>query len=93
MTDWRWNWVKDVWELISRINPVLCGWGNYFRTGNAVIWFNQIDTYTYECLRRFMVKWKGRNLRAGESGEWNREFFWNLGLHRLRGIVQYLGGV
>jgi len=92
LTDRRWNWVKDVRELISRINPVLRGWGNYFRTGNAAIRFNQIDTYTHERLRRFMVKRKGRNLRAGESGEWNREFFWNLGLHRLRGTVQYPGG-
>jgi len=35
------------------------------------------------------VKRKGRNLRAGESEKWTREYFWNLGLHRLRGTVRY----
>ncbi|NIQ95726.1 MAG: group II intron reverse transcriptase/maturase, partial [Desulfuromonadales bacterium] len=28
-------WVKDVRVLIGDLNPVLRGWGNYFRTGNA----------------------------------------------------------
>jgi hypothetical protein len=36
-----------------------------------------------------MVKRKGRNLRAGEAQQWDRESFWRLGLHRLRGTVRY----
>ena len=81
--------VKDVRVLIRDLNPVLRGWGNYFRTGNAARKFNQTDTYVWERLHRFMVRRKGRNLRPGEAQQWDRDFFHRLGLHRLRGTVQY----
>ncbi len=85
------NGVKDVRVLIDDINPVLRGWGNYFRTGNAAMKFNELDGYVWRRLRRFMCRRKGRNLRAGESSTWTREFFEALGLHRLRGTVRYPG--
>jgi RNA-directed DNA polymerase len=81
--------VKDVRVLIRAINPVLRGWGVYFRTGNAALKFNRIDSYVYDRLRCFMVARKGRNLRAGEVKRWTREFFHSHGLYRLRGTVQY----
>ena len=83
------NGVKDVRVLIRDLNPVLRGWGNHFRTGNAAKKFNQLDSHVWQRLRRFLVKRKGRNLRAGETAKWTREFFWGLGLHRLRGTVRY----
>jgi hypothetical protein len=91
LTDRRWSGVKDVQVLIRRLNPILRGWGNYFRTGNAAEKFNRLDTYVYQRLRGFLVKRKGRHLKAGEFQKWNRDFFWNLGLHRLRGTVRYPG--
>jgi hypothetical protein len=81
--------VKDVRSIIADLNPVLRGWGNYFRTGNAARKFNQLDTYVFRRLHALMVKRKGRNLRAGEADAWNRQWFWNYGLHRLRGTVRY----
>ncbi|MGQ0508078.1 MAG: group II intron reverse transcriptase/maturase [Myxococcaceae bacterium] len=89
LTDRRWSGVKDVREIIARLNPLLRGWGNYFRTGNAALKFNQADSYVWRRLRGFLVRRAGRNLRAGLSETWTRDFFWNLGLHRLRGTVQY----
>ncbi len=83
------NGVKDVRVIIRDINPVLRGWGNYFSTGNAAAKFNQIDTYVWSRLRRFMKRRKGRNLRAGEVGRWDSDFFHHHGLHRLCGTVQY----
>ena len=91
LTTRKWNWVKDLRVLIEKINPVLRGWGNYFRTGNAAKKFNQVDTYVWWRLRRFLVKRKGRHLRAGEADKWTRDFFVALGLHRLRGTVRYPG--
>lgn len=91
LTDCRWNGVKDVREIIERLNPILRGWGNYFRTGNAAIKFNQADTHVWERVHRFLVRRKGRNLRAGEASRWTREFFHSLGLYRLRGTVRYPG--
>ncbi len=83
------NGVQDVRVLIRELNPILRGWGNYFRTGNAARKFNQLDSYTWRRLHRFMVKRKGRDLRPGEADRWTRDFFWQHGLHRLRGTVRY----
>jgi hypothetical protein len=33
----------DPRDLIAELNPVLRGWGQYFRTGNASDKFNEID--------------------------------------------------
>jgi len=83
------NGVKDIRVLIRGLNPVLRGWGNYFRTGNAAQKFIQIDTYAWWRLQRFMAKRKGRNLRPDDKHRWTRDFFHALGLHRLRGTIQY----
>jgi RNA-directed DNA polymerase len=91
LTDSRWNWVRDVRVLIGRLNPVLRGWSNYFRTGNAAIKFVQVDSFTRACLVRFMIRRKGRHLRAKDTDVWTDDFFRGLGLYRLRGTVQYPG--
>ncbi len=81
--------VRDVRVLIRDLNPLLRGWGNYFRTGNAATKFNQVDTYVWQRLHGFLVKRKGRNLHAGAADGWTRDFFHGHGLHRLRGTVRY----
>lgn len=80
---------EDLREIIAGLNPVLRGWGNYFRTGNAAKRFNQLDGYVWRRLRSLRVKRQGRHLKPGEVEQWTRESFWNLGLHRLRGTVAY----
>jgi group II intron reverse transcriptase/maturase len=79
----------DIRDVISDLNPLLRGWGTYFRTGNAAKSFNQLDGYVWRRLKSLRVKRKGRQLRAGEAEGWTREYFENLGLHRLRGTVRY----
>lgn len=82
--------VSDVRVLVAELNPILRGWGNYFRTGNAASKFNQVDDYVRSRLRTFLVKRKGRNLRPGEAAAWTHDFFHQQhGLHRLRGSVKY----
>jgi RNA-directed DNA polymerase len=85
------NGVKDVRVLIRDLNPVLRGWGNYFRTGNAGRKFLQVDDYVTERLHTFLVKRQGRNLRPGLADRWTSEFFHRHGLHRLRGTIRYPG--
>lgn len=90
LTSSKWNWVKDVRVLIQKLNPILRGWGNYFRTGNAAKKFNRIDTYVWRRLMRFQVRRKGRHLKPGEARAWTQDFFVeHHGLHRLRGTVRY----
>jgi group II intron reverse transcriptase/maturase len=79
----------DLRTVIADLNPVLRGWGQYFRTGNASKQFVQIDRYVVDRLRTLRVQRKGRNLRAGEVTAWTRDFFETLGLYRLRGTIQY----
>jgi RNA-directed DNA polymerase len=79
----------DIRVVIADLNPVLRGWGNYFRTGNAADKFRQADAYVVFRLRRLMVKKRGRNLRAGQVRQWDEDWFNGHGLHRLRGTIRY----
>ncbi len=79
----------DLRDVIAQLNPVLRGWGQYFRSGNAAKRFNQLDTYVWRRLVRLRRERKGRHLKAGEARRWTRESFHNLGLYRLRGTVRY----
>jgi len=79
----------DIREVIADLNPVLRGWGNYFRTGNAAVKFRQADDYVVWRLRRLMTKKRGRNLRAGQARAWTEDWFNGHGLYRLRGTIRY----
>jgi RNA-directed DNA polymerase len=83
--------MKDIREVIADLNPVLRGWGNYFRTGNAADKFIQIDRHVAWRLRRLLIKRKGRHLRAGQAERWTRQWFVGLGLHQLMGTIRYPG--
>ncbi len=85
------NGVKDVGVIVRELNPILRGWGNYFRTGNAARQFVKLDRYVVDRLHGFMAKRRGRDLRPGEASGWTRDFFEHLGLCRLRGTIQYPG--
>ena len=80
---------EDIRDVIADLNPLLSGWGNYFRTGNAAGKFRQADGYVVERLRRLMIKKRGRNLRAGQAQAWTEDWFNGHGLHRLRGTIRY----
>jgi len=94
----RWAGMKDIREVIRMINPVLRGWGGYFRTGNASDKFNQLDRYVRRRLVRLLQKrggqrrWKpgGRPFRlaAWPHGRFVAEH----GLYQLLGTIRYPGG-
>lgn len=85
----RWRCHADLRTVIADLNPVLRGWGNYFRTGNAADQFISIDGFVVRRLRTLRRRRKGRHLRPGEVRCWTRESFERLGLHRLRGTIAY----
>jgi RNA-directed DNA polymerase len=78
---------KDVKQIIAELNPVLRGWGNYFRTGNADREFNRLDTFVYRRLHRWQIRRGGQ--RATKRKAWTCEQFYGIGLHRLQGTVRY----
>lgn len=80
---------EDLRCVIADLNPVLRGWGAYFRTGNAAIKFVQIDRYVADRLRGLLIQRHGAQLRPGRADAWQRPFFEALGLCRLNGTIQY----
>jgi hypothetical protein len=78
---------KDVKQIIATLNPVLRGWGNYFRSGNAERKFNQLDSYVWSRLIRWMCRRGGQ--RPGRFEKWTHEKFVGMGLYQLRGTVKY----
>jgi RNA-directed DNA polymerase len=79
----------DIRDVIADLNPVLRGWGNYFRTGNAAVKFVQIDRYVAWRLQRLLIKKRGRSLRPGQADQWTRAWFQGHGLYRLSGTIRY----
>ena len=92
LTQVRRNAVRTMKELVEKLNPVLRGWGNYFRTGNASIKFQQVDRYVSERLVRLMYRGRRDRHRPFRSREWTpARFHKELGLHRLLGTIRYPG--
>jgi RNA-directed DNA polymerase len=81
--------VRDIRTVIEDLNPMLRGWGNYFRTGNAATKFRQADDYVVRRLRGLLIKKRGRNLHAGQAQQWTEDWFGEQGLFRLRGTIRY----
>ena len=94
----RWAGLKDIREVIGELNPVLRGWGGYFRTGNASGKFNEVDSYVRERLLRLLAKRGGqRSWRPGgrpfNPQDWpHRRLVQEHGLYQLLGTIRYPGG-
>jgi RNA-directed DNA polymerase len=55
----RGNWRIE--EAIQKVNPVIRGWGNYFRYGHSFLQFEKVDRYVYWRLRwRYYVEHRKR---------------------------------
>jgi RNA-directed DNA polymerase len=88
LTDVRGRQAPGVEELIGQLNPVLRGWGNYFRTGNSAQQFSKLDDYVYRRVLQWMRRRGGQRTRC-RAARWPSQRLHELGLHRLRGTVKY----
>jgi group II intron reverse transcriptase/maturase len=80
--------VPDLETMIRDLNPILRGWGNYFRTGNAHREFNQLDRYVLARLKRWQWRRGGQRTKH-RVDRWPPSRLYEMGLHRLRGTVKY----
>lgn len=86
----RWAGLKDIRQIIEILNPVLRGWGNYFRTGNASWKFQQVDRYANQRLVRLLPRARDWRKRPFEVRDWApARFAAEFGLHRLVGTIRY----
>lgn len=74
--------------VIADLNPILRGWGNYFRWGNSAAKLNAIDSYVHERLAIFMSRKHKRQGRNWVS-RYNYTWFSTLGVYRLTGNTRY----
>jgi group II intron reverse transcriptase/maturase len=92
----RWAGLKDIRDCIAEINPILRGWGNYFRTGNASGKFQAVDRYVRERLLRLLRRRGGQrrpDARRLRARDWPHQRFVNEhGLYQLLGTICYPGG-
>lgn len=89
----RWAGMRDIRDVIAVLNPVLRGWGTYFRTGNASRHFNALDSFVTSRLVRLIGQREGWKRRPFFHRSWpHRRFVDDFGLHQLLGTVRYPGG-
>ena len=95
----RWAGMKDIREVIRQLNPILRGWGGYFRTGNASGKFNAIDDYVRERLLRLLARrggqrrWKPGGVPFNPRAWPHSRLVQEHGLYQLLGTIRYPGGV
>jgi group II intron reverse transcriptase/maturase len=78
---------KDVKQIIAELTPVLRGWGNYFRTGNADREFNKMDYFVVQSLRRWQYRRGGQ--RPTKRTPFTGNQLYGMDLHKLMGTVKY----
>jgi RNA-directed DNA polymerase len=78
---------KDVKRIIAELNPVLRGWGNYFRTGTCSRQFLNMDAFVYRRITRWFYRRGGQ--RPTKRAPWTSQQLHGMGLYRLRGHVRY----
>lgn len=92
----RWAGLTDIREVIGELNPILRGWGNYFRTGNASGKFQAVDRYGRERLLRLLLRRGNQrkpDARRLRPRNWpHRRFVNEHGLYQLLGTICYPGG-
>jgi group II intron reverse transcriptase/maturase len=74
-------------EVVERLNPVVRGWGNYFRWGNSAKQFASIDSYVNQRLAKLASVKHGR--RGWNWTRYSHTWVDQLGTYRLTGTVRY----
>ena len=79
---------RELRYVVEDLNPVLRGWGAYFRFGNSNRKFHVIDSYVHERLAILASNKHGRSGRNWAT-RFNYGWFTSLDAFRLSGTVQY----
>jgi RNA-directed DNA polymerase len=79
---------RDLELVVKDLNPVLRGWGAYFRYGNSARKFALIDSYVHERLAMLASKKHGLTGRRWTT-RLKRQWLHDLGIYQLMGTVRY----
>src|SRR5207248_9181128 len=86
----RWLLATSLADRVIAVNPLIRGWGQYFRVGTSTVKFKAIDRYV---VQRFAVFLRNKHQwRAlGLSSSHVHNDLAAAGLYRLSGTVRYSG--
>jgi RNA-directed DNA polymerase len=79
---------RDLEVVVKELNPVLRGWGAYFRYGNSARKFSLIDSYVHERLAMLASTKHGFRGRRWTT-RFTRQWLHDLGTYQLTGTVRY----
>jgi RNA-directed DNA polymerase len=80
---------KSMSQIIENINPVIRGWGNYFKNSNCKTIFWELDCWTRNRVRAFKVKGWGKRAHLKIP---NKKLM-RLGLSSLYGLLKRQAGI
>ncbi len=70
---------NNVLTILAKLNPVIRGWANYFRTAVAKEIFHKLDRWMYHRTVRYT-----RHMHPTKSADWRRRRYWGrLNMDRL----------
>jgi RNA-directed DNA polymerase len=79
--------VINVQKIIFVVNPIIRGWGNYFRSTNSATKFSDLDIFTRK--RIYKVVRKSRKIRGYRCGLDPSKLYDEMGLISLWKLAQY----
>lgn len=86
-TDRRWA-SRDLHHVVADLNPVLRGWGAYFRHGNSAKKFTAVDGYVHQRMAKLAsAKYKTRGLQI--TTRFNYGWMTGLRIYRLTGTIRW----
>ena len=62
---------QSVQIIIAKLNPIIRGWSNYFRTGVSSETFGLLDTFMFQRERRY-----AKRMHTNKSDSWRRHRYW-----------------
>lgn len=76
-------------ELVDRINPVIRGWGNFYRKAHVRLLFNRLDRWIERRIYSFLAKrWRNTMWRRYPTGRLVEEYGLVRLTHLIPGLVQ-----
>jgi RNA-directed DNA polymerase len=79
----------EVRTVVEELNPVLRGWGNYYRWGNSNRKFQQIDSYVHEQLAMLASVKYAMPRRRNWASRFDVAWLQKQGVYRLTGTVRW----
>jgi RNA-directed DNA polymerase len=70
-TTWKWLLGKPINTVISKLNPIIRGWANYFKIGVSSKLFSSLDHYMW--IRQYRY---ARRTQNKKSWKWLKDKYW-----------------